>query len=207
MNSLLRSITLTLTGMLLTATFTGCAAFRASTGEVSLDDPQYFDEKFNYADLREISERIANALAADPFLKDQPEPPIMMVANIQNRTSNYVDTKALTDRIRTRLIASKSAQFVNETRRDDLLKEQGYQAAHATGASQISVGKQLGAKYMLSGSLVEMKQTSPKQVRLSRKKLNYYNLTVEVTDLETGLIAWTKEEEFARQASQPLIGW
>ena len=25
--------------------------------------------------------------------------------------------------------------------------------------------------------------------------------------LETGLLAWTTEKEFARQASQPLIGW
>jgi hypothetical protein len=30
---------------------------------------------------------------------------------------------------------------------------------------------------------------------------------MEITDLETGLIAWTTEKEFARQASLPLIGW
>ena len=44
-------------------------------------------------------------------------------------------------------------------------------------------------------------------MRVSRQELNYYKLTVEVTDLESGLIAFTTEKEFARQASKPLIGW
>ena len=48
------------------------------------------------------------------------------------------------------------AQFVNESRRADLLKEQGYQSEHATPESQVAVGRQLGAHYMLSGSLAEM---------------------------------------------------
>ena len=105
------------------------------------------------------------------------------------------------------VIQSGRAQFINETRRDDLLREQGYQAQHATMESQVSAGKQLGAKYMLSGSLVEMKNRSPRQVRLSKQELNYYKLTLEITDLETSLIAWTTEREFARQVSKPLIGW
>ena len=58
-----------------------------------------------------------------------------------------------------------------------------------------------------SGSLTEMKQRSPRQVRLTTQKLRYYKLTMEVTDLETSLIAWTTEREFARQLSEPIIGW
>jgi hypothetical protein len=30
---------------------------------------------------------------------------------------------------------------------------------------------------------------------------------MEVTELETGLLAWTTEREFARAASLPLVGW
>ena len=42
---------------------------------------------------------------------------------------------------------------------------------------------------------------------IANKKLNYYKLTFEVTDLTTGLLVYTAEEEFARQESEPLIGW
>jgi PBP1b-binding outer membrane lipoprotein LpoB len=131
----------------------------------------------------------------------------MMIPGIENRTSQYMDTKALTDRMRTEVFRSGKAQFINEARREDLLKEQGYQAVNATPETQALIGRQLGAKYMITGSMIEMSQRTPRQVRVSKTKEIYYKLTVEITDLETGLLAWTTEREFARAATEPLIGW
>ncbi len=185
----------------------GCAAFRASTSDVDLSQQKHMGQSYDYSDMRLLSQEVSSELVASPFLAKFQEPPIFMVAGVENRTSQYVDTKGLTDKIRTTLIQSGKAQFVNEARRDDLLKEQGYQAANATPESMVAVGRQIGAKFMVSGSLMEMKDTSPRQVRVSKQKVNYYKLTIEVTDLQTGLIAWTTEKEFARQASLPLIGW
>jgi hypothetical protein len=37
--------------------------------------------------------------------------------------------------------------------------------------------------------------------------VNYYKLTFEITDLESSEIKWIHEEEFAREARLPLIGW
>lgn len=183
----------------------GCAMFRASTTTVDVNQEIHMKEKFDYSDLRKLTEEIATEI--DVFLDQHQPAPIFVVAGVENRTSDYVDTKNLTDRVRTLMFKSGKAQFVNESRREDLLKEQGFQAANATPETQAAIGRQLGAKYLLSGSLVEMKTTSPRQVRISKQKLNYYKLTFEVTDLESGLLAWTTEKEFARQASQPLIGW
>jgi uncharacterized protein (TIGR02722 family) len=185
----------------------GCAAFRASTTNVDVNQTKHMDSTYDYGDMRAISQGVVDDLMKSPFLANQLQPPIMMIAGVQNRTGRYVDTKGLSDKIRTSLFQSGKVQFVNETRREDLLKEQGYQAANATPETQVSVGKQLGAKYMLSGSLIEMQENSPRQVRVSKQELTYYKLTIEVTDLETGLLAWTTEKEFARQASLPLIGW
>ncbi len=185
----------------------GCAAFRASTTDVDVNETRHMGADYDYSDMRKISEGVAAELAASEFLGKQSGSPIFMIAGVENRTSNYVDTKGLTDKIRTTLFKTGKAQFVNEARRQDLLKEQGYQAANATPETQVAIGKQLGAKYMISGSLMEMKDESARQVRVSKQKLNYYKLTVEVTDLETSLLAWTTEKEFARQASLPIIGW
>jgi PBP1b-binding outer membrane lipoprotein LpoB len=60
---------------------------------------------------------------------------------------------------------------------------------------------------MLTGALVEMEKRTGKQVRVSKTELMYYQLTVDVTDLESGLIVWSTTKEFARQARKPLIGW
>jgi len=184
----------------------GCAAFRASTTTVDLDRTDHMKADYDFMDMRKISQSVADEMIND-FLTKQEKPPIMMIPGIQNRTSQYLDDKALTDRMRTEIFRSGKAQFVNESRRDALMKEQGFQAANATPETQVNIGRQLGAKYMITGSMIEMSQRTPRQVRVSKTKEIYYKLTVEITDLETGLLAWTTEREFARAATEPLIGW
>ncbi|HMO50357.1 MAG TPA: hypothetical protein PKE26_08195 [Kiritimatiellia bacterium] len=193
-------------GLTVVSLNTGCAAFRASTSDVDVNRTTHMKEDFDFVDMRQISQSIADEMIAT-FLSRPGDPPIMMIPGIENRTSQYVDTKALTDRMRTEVIRSGRAQFVNEARRADLMKEQGYQAANVTPETQVAIGRQLGAKYMITGSLIEMSQRTPRQVRVSKTKENYYKLTLEVTDLETGLISWTTDREFARAATLPLIGW
>ncbi|MGA1529353.1 MAG: penicillin-binding protein activator LpoB [Kiritimatiellia bacterium] len=199
------SMTIIAAGWILLAG-SGCAMFRASTSDLDLDRKPHLKADYDFVDMREISQSIADEMI-NTFLTRQSEPPIMMIPGIENRTSQYVDTKALTDRMRTEVIRSGKAQFINEARRADLLAEQGYQAANATPETQALIGRQLGAKYMVTGSLIEMSQTGPREVRISKTREKYYKLTLEVTDLETSIIAWTTEREFARGASEPLIGW
>jgi len=185
----------------------GCAAFRASTENVSVSEERHFDSRFDATDMRSITGQAVDNFLASEFLARQPDRPVMMIAGVQNRTNDHIDTKNITDRIRTMIFRTSKVRFVNEARRADLLEEQGYQAANVTPEMQVGIGKQLGAQYMVSGSLTEIKRTSPKQVRVSKQVLRNYKFTIEVTDLESGEIAWIDEIEFARQASQPLIGW
>jgi penicillin-binding protein activator len=185
----------------------GCALFRASTTEVDVGKDTHYRADYDFSDMRKVSEGMAGDLLASEFMGKQTEPPVYMIAGVENRTSMYVDTKGLTDRVRTLMFQSGKARFVNEARRADLLKEQGFQAANVTPEQQVALGKQLGAKYMMSGSLMEMESSQLRQVRLAKKEMKYYKLTMEVTDLESGEISWTTEKEFAREASKPLIGW
>lgn len=193
--------------ILIVVLFSGCAAFRAQTTGVDLEQAEPMRERFDFTDLRQITESFADELGHSDFILGHERPPIMMIAGVQNRTSEYLDTRNLTDRLRTLLFRTGNVQFVNEQRREDLLREQGYQAAQATPETQVGIGQQLGARYMMSGSLTEMEDRSPRQVRVSRTVRRFYKLTLEVTDLETGLLVWTSEREFAREARQPLIGW
>ncbi len=195
-------------GVLVAATIgsSGCAAFRASTRTRDVTQVRHMNSEYDYSDMRNVAQNIAGAMHVQ-FLAPLPEAPMMMIAGVQNQTAGYVNTKMLTDKVRTLLIQGGKARFVNEARREDLLKEQGYSAANATPETQVAIGRQLGAKYMITGTLAEMREESPRQVRVSKTKVNYYKLTFEVTDLQTAEIKWIHEEEFAREASQPLFGW
>ena len=185
----------------------GCSAFRMSTADVSPEELEHYRADYDASDMRKITTAVVDKMLTSPFLSQQSSPPIMTIAGVENRTREYVDTKNLTDRMRTLLLQSGKMQFVNTARRKDLLNEQGYQAANATIDTMAAIGQQLGAKYMITGSLTQMTQESGKQVRVSKQRLNYYKLTMEITDLESSLILWTTEEEFARNESIPLIGW
>ena len=185
----------------------GCSAFRMSTEDVSPDNLEHYRADYDASDMRKITNSVVNKILVSPFLSQQTSPPVMTIAGVENRTREYVDTKNLTDRMRTSLLQSGKVQFVNTARRTDLLKEQGYQAANADPNTMATIGQQMGAKYMLTGSLTQMSQQTGKQARISKQRLNYYKLTIEITDLTSNLIVWTTEEEFARNESIPLIGW
>lgn len=185
----------------------GCAAFRTKVSDVPVDDDQHMDATYDYSDLRNLTAKISGELLASPFLAKHAEPPVFVVSTVEPKTRKFVETQPLTDKIKRALIQSGKARFVSKIRRDELLKEQDYQWAHVAPEQRVAIGRQLGAKYMLSGTLIEMTKKSGRQVRVSSRELVYYSLTMEVTDLQTGQIVWITEKEFARQARKPLIGW
>ena len=186
---------------------TGCSAFHSSVTEVNVNTAKPMDASYDCSDLRWLGNSFGSEIAAAPLVNQATKKPILVVMGIENRTSRHVDTKAITDTIRTVVINSGKANFVNESQRDTLLKEQGYQLANCTPETRTAIGRQLGAQYMLTGSLVEIQKEEPRQIRASKKEEIYYQLRVELTDLETGLIAWTQQKERARGASKPIVGW
>lgn len=188
---------------------TGCSAFRASVQneDVGTASVKPMDTGYDFGDLRWLGESVGLDLLAAPVMDQGGRKPILVVMGIENRTDEHIDTKAITDTIRTKVINTGKASFVNESQRDNQLREQGYQLANCTPETRVLIGRQLGARYMLTGSLVKITKDTPRQVRLSKQEQVYFQLTIEVTDLETGLIAWTTQKERVRGASKPLIGW
>ena len=184
----------------------GCSVFRASVQneDVNKAAAKPLDTGYDFGDLRLLADAVNSELISSPVLEKNP---ILVVMAIENRTDEHIDTTAITDTIRTKLINDGKASFINESRRDALMKEQGYQLVNCTPETQTLIGKQLGAKYMLTGSLIKITKDTPKQLSLSKKEQVYFQLTVEVTDLQTGLIAWTTQKERVRGASKPVLGW
>ena len=74
-------------------------------------------------------------------------------------------------------------------------------------AARIAQGRQLGADFILAGTLRSIVKKPPASIRLIKRKMVYYSLNLELTDTETGAIAWADKVELAREQSQPIIGW
>lgn len=185
----------------------GCAMFRVSVDERDPAKKSGLTAEYDQQDLLSLAKSMSEAILATPFPPPSAGSPILVELGIQNRTEEHLDMKALADTLTTKLLDTGKVQLVDASTRDNLLKEQGYQIANCTPDTQVKIGKQLGAKYMLTGSLTEISTESGRQVRVSKQQDVYFQLTVKITDLETGLVKVSKQIDRMRRASKPLIGW
>jgi len=183
------------------------AGCRAKTRTINPDDDVRYSAAYGYADLKKLSSEMARRILTTRAAKEK-EPPVMIIFGIENRTDEHIDMKALAYAIRNELIRSQKFVFINEAMREKIVKEIKYQnQGHITPETRIKVGNQVGAKYILSGQLVSITQNQLKQVRIKKKKLLYYRLTLEITDINTNAIVWTDEMEIVREQATPFVGW
>ena len=205
-----RRLYLTITVLLLSSlvlTTGGCHAFFGSVREVRPGETGPMDASYDFRHRKSMTAEVAASVLSHPFLKKHKDATIAVVLGIENRTRRHIDTKDISDTLTTKLLDSGRMLFVNAARRDKLLNEQRYQAKHARTETRVAIGQQLGAKYMITGSISDDPKQSGREVRLSKREEIYYLLTIDITDLETSLLVARIQAERIRKASKPLIGW
>ena len=184
---------------------TGCSA---TTRDISPDEAIHYDEGYDFTDKKAIVSGLVESLINKPPLVARYDRPIIIVYNVANRTSEHIETDGITDDIRQEIMQSGKARFVNKVQRDNIQKETAYQyGGDVSAETRFQRARQVGAEYLISGTLRSIKKKQPKQVRLTKRTLQYYSLTLELTDLQTGLIEWTDNVEIVRESSKPFIGW
>ena len=183
----------------------GCTV---TTRDIASDEKVIYDEGYHFSDKKSIVNAMVDSLISKPPLVSASDKPVIVVYGVANRTSEHISTSAITDDIRQALLASGKVRFVNKIQRDNISHETDYQqSGKVTAETRIRLGRQVGAKYMLTGTLRSIEKKQPRQVRLKKKTLMYYSLNLELTDLETGLIEWADSAEVIRESSKPFIGW
>lgn len=183
----------------------GCTV---STREVAPDEKVIYDEGYHFSDKKAIVNAMTESLLGKYPLDREPDRPVLIVYGVANRTSEHISTSAITDDIRQKLLESGKVRFVNRVQRENIEKEGGYQyGGNVSADTRIALGRQVGAKYMLTGTLRSMEKKQPTQVRLKKRTLMYYSLNMELTDLQSGLIEWADSVEVIRESSKPFIGW
>jgi hypothetical protein len=184
---------------------TGCAA---TTQNLNPEDEVHYDATYDFSDKKQIVDRLVNPLVAAPVFPSGASQPILIVYPVVNETSEHISTGGITDEIRMKLLQSGKFRFINERQRENIQADTAYQdAGYVDPAMRVEQGRQLGADYILSGTLRSIKKEQAKQWRLYKKERIYYSLDLTMTDLKTGEIVYADQAELAREASQPILGW
>lgn len=172
------------------------------TTRVSYDDPAAIEAMttgFSLSDLYQVSDTMVNAMLSSPVLAELvPQRPVLMVERIQNRTDQHIDTESITDTIRTQLIQSGRFRFTDKMTRDEQAQEIHYQnVSGAVGTEHaIQKGRQVGAEYILIGSIVSYEERTKNTLRKS------YKMTLNLIDLKTGIIEWAQEKPITKVQSK-----
>lgn len=157
---------------------------------------------FGSTDLQMIAERMVQSLLSSGVVQEGSRP-VVLVSHVRNKTDEHIDTKAITDKIRTALLQSGEVRFVADEVRDEVIRELEYQAnsGFVDPETRKRIGKLVGAGYLLMGEITSIRKKEGRQTDL------YFQITLNLVEIETGLIRWAEEKEIRKGQTKPLIGW
>jgi penicillin-binding protein activator len=173
---------------------TGCATTRARETQLDMRPKTAALEP---QDVRRTVEKMVDSMLADADLIASfgGKRPVLDVTGIKNRSTMHLDTKSITDSIRTKLIRSRKFRFMDSSNAADDLQFMNDQAMNGMTDPKKAVraGRQSAAQMYLYGAVSEMRdQTNGVTDR-------YFKFTLNLKDLATGEIVWTDEQEIRKE--------
>ncbi len=184
----------------------GCS--REETREIDLATDTAEDADFSSADLFRITDQMVSSISSNGFLQTyraqhQGEKPVMLLArSLENNTDEHIDTRLILEKIRTAMIKDGMADFVDDKAFDEALDQLNLQATDLYDDSKAArIGRFVGAHYILRGTISNIRKIDDDETR------NYFNVTLNIVEVETLLIKWTDEVEFKRASTKGSVRW
>jgi uncharacterized protein (TIGR02722 family) len=180
-----------------------CGSRQFTQGEYDdVNEARMLDDKFNESDAALLIEEMVDSMAKHPVFTQTKLPPIVQVESVRNKTSEHIDTKMMTDSLRTALIKTGRVRFSNKEDRELLNSEVDYQ--NESGRVRKDTRKKrdggVAADYILTGDLISNVQ------QVGSKKLIFYKLTLNLTDLESNLMVWSDEKPIRKRYKKRSVG-
>lgn len=179
----------------------GPRAFIKGDYDENVTDTNLLTDKWSESDMQKVVADLVGSATSHPAVRTAKRPPIVMVTRLQNKTSEHIDTQSITDMFQVELMRNGSVQFVDKAAREDIAEEYDYQGSGAVSReSQKSKGQQIGADFIMNGRVDSIVQEA------GRDKTVYYKITMNMTNLATGLIVWTDHKQIRKIFRKKRVG-
>lgn len=152
---------------------------------------------WNDTDSRLVSEAmVKEALAThwlEEFKNEQHRPPVVIVGRIINESYEHLDTETFITDLERELSNAEAVMFVaGRGEREEVRTERRDQALYALDETQKSPGKELGADYMLQGSIAAILDQAGGVTSM------FYQVDLELIDVETNRKAWFGQKKIKK---------
>lgn len=186
-------ITRILSASFLVAAFlTAPSCARRSVTRVAPDKVIDLSGKWNETDARLAAETLTNqALSGEwlgNFMAAKTRKPVVIVGLVRNNSHEHMDTEIFTKDIEKAFIKTSTVRLVQAgDKRNELRGERADQQDFSSEASMKKFGRELGADYMMHGTVKSIVDG------YGREKTTYWQIDLELADLETNEIVWIGE--------------
>ena len=157
---------------------------------------QALSTDFSSTDLQMISSKMVDSMLTFPPIVEATSQrrPILVVGAIKNRTTRWVDVKAITDTITSKLTQSGKFRFVDRSTDREVISElKSQQEGGLTDPNKArQFGKQEAPEFIITGDFVDISQ------RANGKQDVYYKFTLSLRNLQTGIVEWKDEKEIRK---------
>uniref|UniRef100_B1XU51 Penicillin-binding protein activator LpoB n=1 Tax=Polynucleobacter necessarius subsp. necessarius (strain STIR1) TaxID=452638 RepID=B1XU51_POLNS len=183
--------------ILAVAALTACSGPQVRYGDAKAVET--VNANYGSTDLQMIAEAMTRSLLQSKAISGSKGAPIVTLADVKNKTSEYIDTRVITDKIRTQLMKSGQVRFavsVSEMQNQtDELKRQNQSGLYKNNTIA-KIGNMQGAQYRIEGSIASIVKNT-KDV-----KDVYYVFNLNLINNESGLLEWADEKEIRKTSTR-----
>ena len=164
----------------------GCAT---SVRRVRVGKTADLSGRWNDTDSRQVANTMVKSLLGGNWILkyrlQEGNRPVIIIGEIENRTSEHIDTDIFTKNIERELIESGRVKFVaNPNERIGIREERDDQQKNSTRLTRSELRAETGADVMLIGSVkAQIDQEGREQVR-------YYQVDLELIEIESNEKIW-----------------
>jgi hypothetical protein len=185
----------------------GCAT-KDSAGMVGAgSDVKYGDAKavetvtadFGSSDLQSTAETLTQSLLESRYIAKAQQPPKVRLRTVNNLTYEHIDTKAITDKIRIKLLKSGQVRFLADTANLNQVNDE--RDLTTTSTTKTKMKAMTDSDYIVTGNVRSIKKANKDM------KDVYYNISLELVDPQSGEILWADEKEIRKTTTKSSVGW
>ena len=154
--------------------------------------------RWNNTDSRLVAEDMTKTILGARWLTDHMaakngQRPVVIVGFVTNKSHEHIEAETFVKDVENAFITSQRVRLVQGgKKREELRAEKADQQTNASASSMKKFGLEQGADYILQGSINSIVDSH------KRKKVVYYQVNLELTNIETNEVVWIGEKKIAK---------
>lgn len=182
--------------------FTSCGPKAFVKGQYDdVERENLMNDQWSETDMQKVVKDLVASMTSHPSIANAKTQPVVMVTNLQNKTSEHIDTQSIMDMVRVELMQTGRVAFIDKEARQDISDEYNYQnSGMVSGETKKGPGGQVGADFIINGRLDSIVQ------EVGKDKTVYYKLTLNLTNIKTSMITWSNHKQIRKAFKKKSIG-